>query len=514
MPSAKAVLYLRSSKDRHDVSIETQRQELLRLAASRSFEIVREFVDVVESAKDEHRPAFQQLRAALKSAARDWAVVLLLEPSRLSRNQFVAHVFTHDARIRGVKVIYARMPESNPMVDIIITPLMHGFAEYHSWESKQKGLAGMAENVKRGFRAGGRAPYGYRLKHEPTGATRDGQPVTKSRLELAPEGPTIARYLKARAASIPRRSAVRAAGVTLPASSLIGVEWNALTYAGCTVWNVHNERTREGYQGGIKRRPRSEWHIKEGTHEALITREEAEALLRRLEEKSGRRRRDRAPADYLLAGLLQTPAGEPWHGCRDRLTRYYRRGRRVAAEAVERAVVGKIAHDLKSERFLAALVRDARRLMAPEDEVKAIARAYTEIEALDRKIAKVTALLPEGQQRPLMEQIGKWEREREQIRAGVIDLETRLKHARAIAGITERDVLQLLDHLADDLARLEPVQMKDFLRGLIDRVTMDPATLQCRIHYEIPAVSGDKLASPRGLTAIPTLAAWSRLKVA
>ena len=74
------------------------------------------------------------------------------------------------------------------MVDIIITPLMHGFAEYHSWESKQKGLAGMAENVKRGFRAGGRAPYGYRLKHEPTGATRDGQPVTKSRLELAPEG--------------------------------------------------------------------------------------------------------------------------------------------------------------------------------------------------------------------------------------------------------------------------------------------------------------------------------------
>jgi len=41
------------------------------------------------------------------------------------------------------------MPESNLMVDMIIVPLIHGFAEYHSWESKQKGLAGISENVKR-----------------------------------------------------------------------------------------------------------------------------------------------------------------------------------------------------------------------------------------------------------------------------------------------------------------------------------------------------------------------------
>jgi hypothetical protein len=41
------------------------------------------------------------------------------------------------------------MPESNPMVDMIIVPLIHGFAEYRSWESKQKGLAGMSENAAR-----------------------------------------------------------------------------------------------------------------------------------------------------------------------------------------------------------------------------------------------------------------------------------------------------------------------------------------------------------------------------
>jgi len=202
----KAVLYLRSSKERHDVSIDTQREELRKVASARNLTIVHEFADVVESAKDEHRPAFQELRAALQSPDRNWPVVLLLEPSRLSRNQFVAHWFTHDAKQHGVSIVYARMPEPNPMVEMIIVPLMHGFAEYHSWESKQKGLAG-----KRGFRAGGRAPYGY---NEATGAYRDGQPVTKSKLEIDPDmAPKVAVYMQCRAAGLPRRIAKSQSGL-------------------------------------------------------------------------------------------------------------------------------------------------------------------------------------------------------------------------------------------------------------------------------------------------------------
>jgi hypothetical protein len=119
---------------------------------------------------------------------------------------------------------------------------MHGFAEYHSWESKQKGLAGMSENVKRGFRAGGRAPYGYRLRHVATGAMRDGQDVTKSKLEIDDTASAIGHYLKLRAAGVPRRIAKRQANIDLKDTTLIGIEWNALTYAGFTVWNVHAER--------------------------------------------------------------------------------------------------------------------------------------------------------------------------------------------------------------------------------------------------------------------------------
>jgi DNA invertase Pin-like site-specific DNA recombinase len=55
----KTALYLRSSKDRSDVSIDAQRRELQKLAAERDLVIVAEFVDVVESGKDENRPGFK-----------------------------------------------------------------------------------------------------------------------------------------------------------------------------------------------------------------------------------------------------------------------------------------------------------------------------------------------------------------------------------------------------------------------------------------------------------------------
>jgi nitrate reductase beta subunit len=77
------------------------------------------------------------------------------------------------------------------------------------------------------------------------------------------------------------------------------------------------------------------------------------------------------------------------------------------------------------------------------------------IEALDRKMTRIAELLSEGPERPLLEQIRRFEESREKIRASVIDHEARLKQPRAIAGITERDVVAIFDNLANDLAMLD-----------------------------------------------------------
>lgn len=115
-------------------------------------------------------------------------------------------------------------------------------------------------------------------------AVRDGEPVTKSVLEPSSEAPIIKRYLQQRAAGQSRKALKAELGLTLADTTLIGIEWNALTYAGHTVWNVHNEfKKGEGYKAGQKRRPRDQRKTNRDTHPALITDEEAELLLGNLE---------------------------------------------------------------------------------------------------------------------------------------------------------------------------------------------------------------------------------------
>ncbi len=514
MPSAKAALYLRSSKDRSDVSINAQRRELQALALSRDLLIVQEYNDVVESAKDEHRPGFQQLLRELKAATRIWTVLLLTDTSRLSRNIYIAEVFKHEADKRGVRIVYAKLPESNPIMDMMMLQMMRAFDQMHSMLSKEKGLAGMAENVRQGYRAGGRAPLGYRLEHIDTGTIREGLPVMKSRLVLAENAAKVGDYLRQRAAGGARRNLIRALELSIPDSTLIGVEWNALTYAGHTVWNVHNETRPGGYKGGTKRRPRAEWVIERDTHPALITTAEAEAILAHFDNSAASHGR-RTVATYLLTGVLKTPENGPWHG--DGSGLYYRagKGKKVRAEEIDRAVLGKIGRDLKSPAFVKTLLEQARKQAVKLDTGKELAQQRTAIKTINVRIAKFADMAADMEQpRAMLDKIEGLERERGVLEKAMADADRLHRGAQAMGTITESDVHRLLDNLAETMQDSERETLKDFVAGLVEAIYLNPADLTCRIHYRIPAKRGDKVASPRGFDSIPPFCAISSLKIA
>lgn len=191
----KAALYLRSSKDRSDVSIDAQRRQLQELAAERGYLLTAEFTDVVESGKDEQRPGFQALVAAVRNKRRGWDALLILDTSRLARRRHISLIFEEvECRKFGVKVIYKSLPDTDPVTEMLLKSILQAMDEWHSLTSKAKGLAGMTENVRQGWRAGGRAPLGYRLEHIETGALREGAPVVKSRLALSDEADKVRKY--------------------------------------------------------------------------------------------------------------------------------------------------------------------------------------------------------------------------------------------------------------------------------------------------------------------------------
>ena len=235
----KAVLYLRSSKDRSDVSIAAQRRKLEKLAKDRNFEIHAEYLDVVESAKSEDRDGLQSLMRDMKLPARPWNTIITLNTSRLSRRQWFAFVFRRECEREKIDLIFEQVPDMDPVSALIMHSVLTAMDEIHSLKSREDGIAGMKENVRQGWRAGGRAPKGYRLDHVETDVIRDGRPVLKSRLAPSTDLPMVGRYLAARARKQPRTAVKRDLGISWPTTTLISLEWNALTYAGHTVWNRH-----------------------------------------------------------------------------------------------------------------------------------------------------------------------------------------------------------------------------------------------------------------------------------
>jgi len=487
----RAALYLRSSKDRHDISLDAQRRELTGLAQSRGLVVVEEFSDAVESGSTDQRPGFQALICALKDRARKWTVVLALDTSRIARRRYIAEAFRHECRKLGVDIVFAKVPEVDPISQVILDSVLQAMDEVHSLMSREKGMAGMAENVRQGYRAGGRAPYGYRLEHIETGAMRDGAPVTKSRLvQDAATGPGIAAYLKARARGTPAVRAAEQAGIALTSSGLVGIEWNALTYAGHTVWGQLSERP-----GQPKRRPRAEWIIQRDTHEPLISDAEAEAILARLE--AGRAKRYAKPkAAYLLSGVLESPDGTPWHGNAGN----YRCGRKnIKAEVVDRSIMERIAADLLSPAFIHSILAKAKDAAAPGGEARQLEKIEQDIAALDRQTSRLTDLLTETTSPDaLLRKIEKIEADRGRLIERAEAVREEAHRAQELRRVKESDVRVMLAGLAEDMPAMPPELLGDFVRGLTERITLDPSTFQGEIHYRIAVSSGELMASPRG----------------
>lgn len=494
----KAAIYLRSSKDRSDVSISAQRRELTKLATDRKLDIVAEFTDVVESAKTDQRPGFQQLITAMRESTRPWRVLLIVDTSRLSRRRYVAQVFKHEAKKRGVEIVYSKLPDMDPITSVILESVLEAMDEVHSLMSREKGLAGMAENVRQGYRAGGRAPRGYRLKTITTGAVRDGAPVNKSILIPGPDAVTVQRYLKARATGKSRHAAMQDQGLNWPKTTVLGIEWNALTYAGHTVWNVLNGFDSEsGYETGRKRRPRSEWVINRNTHEALITDIEAEALLANLENKSTTRR---TRATYLLTSLLKTPDGTTWQS--DGKGNYRIKGGAIAAEEIETAIIKQMIADLISPEFTRELAGELAKYISRHeaDPAAALRQAQRDISARINRMMELAARMEDAD--PALREIAILEKQRKALQGEIDLLEKEHQLVVSLRAITERDINRIMHTLADDITDAYREHLKDMIRNVIEQIELTP-DYRCTIRYRMAIDGRNKMASPRESDPIP-----------
>lgn len=484
-----AALYVRSSKDRTDISIATQVHDLTEIARSRDLRIAATYTDAVESGSTDDRPGFNALVDAIRDRKRGWSILLVYDTSRLARRRYIAQAFKHHCRKHDVVIQYAKVPtDIDPISELVLESVFEAMDEVHSLMSRDKAIAGQRENVRRGWRAGGRAPRGYRLEQVATGAVREGKPVTKSRLVPSGEAAQVAAYLKARAGGDPRPAALRAAGLAASKGSLVDMEWNALVYAGHTVYGRHWSKRDRG--GKPKRRAREDWTIQRDTHPALITDTEAEALLERLMRSDlGRAVSEgkRAASSALLSGVLVTGDGRAWRAAGTHYRLEGKPGRHVRREVVDRLVLERIQADVCAPAFLEGMVEAARALEVP-DRSMPIRREVVRLKRERDRAARLALETdnPEIYATIVAERTGQIEAlEREAVAAGrESDLE------RAVRQLTPAALSDLIRSI-EDPARL--------IESLVARVVLEP-DLTGRVEYRAavePARSVSVASPPR-----------------
>ena len=289
-------------------------------------------------------------------------------------------------------------------------------------------------------------------------------------------------------------------------STLIGMEWNALTYADHTVWNVRNEHKKgEGYRGNQKRRPREEWVINENTHEALISIEEAEQILDRLENSHIGKKVSEAKtgaSNYLLTGLLRTPDGDLWMGSGNQ---HYRtkpkggkKGRWLNTEKVDEAVTEQLLGDIVSDEFVSKVTQATKEMSSSiqEDPAEEIRR---EVANINKQISKAMDLAVKlDNPDPALKKINELEIQRKPLEEQIARLELEHSMHSALANITEKQVAVILNHFAENFRSIPQERWKESIRPLVEQIVLDPETLDCCIHYRFAVDDRLCMASPRG----------------
>ena len=496
----KAALYLRSSKDRAEVGTDIQRKELLAFARRENLTVEDEFSDMELSGSfdETSRPGFKRLLAAVREKKFD--VVLAVDTSRIARDPMVSMFFTRECEKAGVDLRYSKLGiDSQSAMGEMVLGVLRQFDRLHARLSADKGRAGQEANLSRGFRAGGRAPIGYKLQHEETGASRGGIAVRKSKLVIDPTlAPRVTAFLKARAVGVPRTAAARSAKMEAATASLVGIEKNALTYSGALVWNRSKKHraSREDPRQTMLPRPREEWVIVEDQHPAMITRDEAERII---EQVTHRPKTNRVvkPVESLLTGLLTTPDGLAWHY--DGFTKSYRvgKGKRVKAEWLDGEVLSRIAHDSSRADFVTSVINAARKeakaiisdpkvidgqLRHVQSQLNRLTDAIAAGDSFNSLRIRMTEL--EAEQTRLLAEKGQCA-QKAGIKASLLEMTT--DHVRWM--------LSLEAFGAASIKGEQRQRLRERLSRMLERISLEPATRELRLHYRF---TGVKLASPRG----------------
>ena len=179
-----AAAYLRFSSDNQvgGESIEYQLEEVNKYADANGLTLDEShiYVDEAKTGKNTQRDSFQRCLANAKGKPKPFDTLLIYNYSRLCRNQDEFALIQAQLRRLGVELISVTQPNLGGLEGKLLTSILPWVDEFQSVQIGAYAHAGQKQLAQRGYSAGGKAPYGYRLAYEddPSGKVdHKGNPV-------------------------------------------------------------------------------------------------------------------------------------------------------------------------------------------------------------------------------------------------------------------------------------------------------------------------------------------------
>jgi len=318
----RAALYLRVSTDRQATSgdsLETQDARLRAYCVSQGVEVTAAYVDAGLSAKDTNRPQLQALLADVKTKAFD--VVVTADLSRISRSVADIDTLVKTFSTHGVRLISLR--ENLDFASVFgrgIANLLTSLNQIEREQVAERVGVVKAQRVDAGKFNGGTPPFGYwargaLAKHLMRAGKSEGDAM-KDATQRCPERGRL--YVDEAEAAIVRRIFKTFCQTNSLARCRDDLNAAAIRHRNGQRWSrvaIHRVLENPVYLGKIvvnKRRcdadgrwherDKSEWIIKDGLHEPIVTPEEFEAVATTLSQAVKPRRSGRI---YLFSGLIR-----------------------------------------------------------------------------------------------------------------------------------------------------------------------------------------------------------------
>jgi hypothetical protein len=169
-----------------------------------------------------------------------------------------------------------------------------------------------------------------------------------------------------------------------------------------------------------------------------------------------------------------------------------------------------MAADLTNETFIQGCLRRARDSVKPREREAELRTLQRQIADLERKAGRIRNIIPEMKHpQGMIAELDKLEERRLELEQRAASSAELLAGDKVLLMISEDHVRGMLRDLAGglDVDADDREAIKATVRQLLEQIQLDPERLTCRLDYGIPVITGDKLASPRGLDLIPGNAA-------